>query len=120
MNWSQDGIGIIIIGVLTVLVNVWIGKDSKKKAGAEATDVITKAAKTIVELTNAESKKLQDRLDQMDKKIKESDHCQTELSERIETLEFENKILRRGLGILINQIEKEGCIPAWRLPENLG
>jgi chromosome segregation ATPase len=69
---------------------------------------------------------LRDDLEDVKEKVKAADHCQSTLEEkiksqdgRIKVLEEQNKIYRIGLGVLISQLEKEGCKPDWRLPENL-
>jgi hypothetical protein len=119
MTWiDAGGIG-ALVSLLTVLANVWIGKSSKKKAGAEATAVIEEAAGKLVARVVAENERLTDRVCTLELRVEEGNHCQNSLSERLEYVEGENKILRRGLGILIQQLEREGCKPAWQLPENV-
>ena len=139
MNWSEAGILGSLISILTIAINVWIGKSSRRKTGVEATALIEEIATRQAVRIAADNDRLvvkcemlqrrldeqQDMMEELEKKVEASDHCQTNMEGkivaqevRIKFLEDQNKIYRIGLRTLIGQLEKEGCKPAWQLPEN--
>lgn len=76
---------------------------NRKKTQADTADVLVGTAMEMM-------KKLQERVSELE--------CDYEmLNSEYKRLSGENKKLRKGVGLLINQLKENGYVPAWILEE---
>lgn len=114
----------IIIAIVAALPGLFALNTQRRKSEADTADVISKAAGQAVKLAQDSMGDFQARIDALEYRVNEQDAViqlqkrrLDELHGEVETLRARIREYRRGIAILIRQIESSGDYPAYRLPE---
>jgi predicted RNase H-like nuclease (RuvC/YqgF family) len=95
-----------LVALMAALGSLIVAVESRHKQKADAADMISKAATSLVE-------PLEGRVKELEKEVKILRAENRTLRDQVEKLEDDNQRMKDGIAILIDQIKKLGHNPAW-------